>query len=46
MAVPRLPKRCNRRLFHSTNVDDNVIAAEASNGLRKPSAASGIIATL
>jgi len=29
-----------------TNAEDRVIAAEATTGLRKPSAASGIAATL
>jgi len=38
--------RSSRRLFDTTNTEDRVIAAEAMTGLRNPSAASGIAATL
>jgi hypothetical protein len=38
--------RCRRRLLATTKSEDSVIAAEAMIGLRKPSAASGIAATL
>jgi hypothetical protein len=36
----------NRRLFSTTNTEENAIAAPAIMGLRNPNAASGIAATL
>jgi len=38
--------RCRRRLFATTKTEERVIATDAIIGLRKPSAASGIAATL
>ena len=45
-AVSRTRNRPSRRLFQTTKTEERVIAAEATMGLRKPSAASGRAARL
>jgi hypothetical protein len=40
------PARRSRRLFDTTNSEDNVLAAPAINGLRRPAAANGNAAML
>src|SRR5438128_12680995 len=43
---PGTEKRRSRRLFQTTKTEDSVMAAAATSGLRKPSAASGMATTL
>lgn len=44
--VPDRPNRRNRRLFVTTNNDDNAMAAPAISGFNSPDAAMGIAAML
>ena len=39
-------KRRRRRLFQTTKTEDRVMAAAATSGLSKPTAASGMASTL